>query len=101
MALQYCISRGAPGAGSAGAVSGRMGHFAFAPVETQHGSYRMAVDYAPSSTITVLKDSTAPAPMAQVPFLKLCRALHHLLHLAELQLCIQLANSMCASPLCL
>ena len=67
MALQYCISRGAPGAGSAGAVSGRMGHFAFAPVETQHGSFRMAVDYAPSSTITVLKDSTSHAPMAQVP----------------------------------
>ena len=66
MALQYCITRGAPGTASVGACPARMDHFAFAPIETQYGSFRMAVDYTPSSTITVLKDSTAHAPMAQV-----------------------------------
>lgn len=67
MALQYCITRGAPGAPGAGtACPARMEHFAFAPIDTLHGSFRLAVDYAPSSTVTVLKDSTAQAPMAQV-----------------------------------
>lgn len=66
MALQYCIARGAPGAVTPGTRPPRMDHFAFAPVETLHGSFRIAVDYAPSSTVTVLKDSTAHAPMAHV-----------------------------------
>ena len=73
MALQYCITRGAPGAGSVGAVPGSMGRFAFAPVETQHGSFRMAVDYAPSSAVTILKDSTSHGPTAQVPILNILR----------------------------
>ena len=72
MALQYCITRGAPGSGSAGACLGRMGHFAFTPIETQHGSFRMVVDYAPSSTVTILKDSTSHAPMAQVALPETC-----------------------------
>lgn len=77
MALQYCITQGAPGAGSAGAAPGRMGRFAFAPVETQHGSFRMAVDYAPSSAVTILKDRTSHAPSAQVPSRNIVRALYH------------------------
>ncbi len=64
MALQYCITRGAPGAGLT--CPARMENFAFAPIDTLHGSFRLAVDYAPSSTVTVLKDSTAHAPLAQV-----------------------------------
>ena len=67
MALQYCITRGPAGAASPGACPARMGHFAFAPIDTQHGSFRMAVDFAPSTTVTVIKDSTTThAPMAQV-----------------------------------
>ena len=77
MALQYRISRGMPGAGSTGACPARMERFAFAPVETQHGSFRMAVDYASASTVTVLKDSTSHAPMAQVLLPKTCTAVRH------------------------
>lgn len=76
MALQYCITRGAPGTASVGACPARMDHFAFAPIETQYGSFRMAVDYTPSSTITVLKDSTAHAPMAQVLLIDMLVAVH-------------------------
>jgi hypothetical protein len=65
--LQYRITRGLPGASNAGAPPPRMEHFAFAPVETPHGMFRMGVDFAPSSTVTILEQTTNPAPMAQVP----------------------------------
>ena len=37
------------------------------PIETPHGLFRMSVDFAPSSTVTILKETTSPGPVAQVP----------------------------------
>jgi hypothetical protein len=66
MSLQYRISRGMPGATGAGASPPRLDSFAFTPIETPHGVFRMSVDYAPSSTVTILKETTSPGPVAQV-----------------------------------
>jgi hypothetical protein len=68
ISLQYRISRGMPGTGPGRAAPPpRMNHFGFTPVETPHGLFRMSVDFAPSSTVTILKETTSPGPVAQVP----------------------------------
>lgn len=66
ISLQYRISRGMPGTTGGGAVPPRLDHFSFTPVETPHGLFRMSVDFAPSSTVTILKETTSPGPVAQV-----------------------------------
>ena len=67
ISLQYRISRGMPGTGTGRATPPlRMDHFGFTPVETPHGLFRMSVDFAPSSTVTILKETTSPGPVPQV-----------------------------------
>lgn len=69
ISLQYRVSRGMPGTtgGGRGPPVPRLDHFAFTPIETPHGLFRMSVDFAPSSTVTILKETTSPGPVAQVP----------------------------------
>ncbi len=69
--LQYRISRGMPGTTGAGRGPPvpRLDHFVFTPIESPHGLFRMSVDFAPSSTVTILKETTSPGPVAQVPAL--------------------------------
>lgn len=75
ISLQYRISRGMPGATGVGAPPLRMESFTFAPIDTPHGLFRMSVDYAPSSTVTILKETTSPGPVAQVRGALAC--VHH------------------------
>ncbi|CAL8463986.1 g3521 [Coccomyxa elongata] len=68
ISLQYRVSRGMPGTTGAGRGPPvpRLDHFVFTPIETPHGLFRMSVDFAPSSTVTILKETTSPGPVAQI-----------------------------------
>lgn len=43
-----------------------MQSFAFTPVDTPYGQFRLGVDFQPASTVTILEQTTSPPPLPQI-----------------------------------
>ncbi len=64
--IQYRLSAGDPTTASERLPAHRMQNFAFAPIETPFGFLTIAVDYRPSTSVTIMEQTNSPAPRPQI-----------------------------------